>query len=138
MTNYERKAFYHETDQMGVIHHSNYVKWMEEARTHIMDELGFSYKKMEELGVISPVVSINLEYKKSVLFNDTVYFVIKIDEYNGIRLELSYEIRNKETDELCVKAKSKHCFIVDGKIASCKKVLPEFHEIFYSYFQATK
>lgn len=50
---YYRKAQYHETDQMGIIHHSNYVKWMEEARIGYMSRMGFSYKKVEELGVIS-------------------------------------------------------------------------------------
>ena len=40
MFKYERKAYYHETDQMGIIHHSNYLKWMEEARIALMDELG--------------------------------------------------------------------------------------------------
>ena len=49
MFKYERRAYYHETDQMGIIHHSNYLKWMEEARIALMDKLGFSYKKMEEL-----------------------------------------------------------------------------------------
>jgi YbgC/YbaW family acyl-CoA thioester hydrolase len=49
---YYRKAQYHETDQMGIIHHSNYVKWMEEARIGYMSRMGFSYKKVEELGVI--------------------------------------------------------------------------------------
>ena len=41
---YYRKAQYHETDQMGIIHHSNYVKWMEEARIGYMNQMGFSYK----------------------------------------------------------------------------------------------
>ena len=43
---YYRKAQYHETDQMGIIHHSNYVKWMEEARIGYMSRMGFSYKKV--------------------------------------------------------------------------------------------
>jgi len=135
MTIYERRAYYHETDQMGVIHHSNYLKWMEEARIQFMDELGFSYDKMEKLGVISPVASVALEYKKPVLFNETVCVYIKIEVYNGIRLELSYEIRNKETNDLCVLAKSKHCFIKDDKVISVKRELPEFHEKFLSFYE---
>ena len=63
---YYRKAQYHETDQMGIIHHSNYVKWMEEARIGYMSRMGFSYKKVEELGVISPVVEISVAYRKQV------------------------------------------------------------------------
>ena len=48
---YKRRAQYHETDQMGIIHHSNYVKWMEEARVRFMDVLGLGYREMEEQGV---------------------------------------------------------------------------------------
>ena len=69
---YYRKAQYHETDQMGIIHHSNYVKWMEEARIGYMSRMGFSYKKVEELGVISPVVEISVAYRKQVFFDDEI------------------------------------------------------------------
>ena len=55
---YEHHAKYYETDQMGIIHHSNYIRWMEEARIAYMDELGFPYKKVEEAGIISPVLSV--------------------------------------------------------------------------------
>ena len=55
---YIHQAQYYETDQMGIIHHSNYIRWMEEARIAYMDELGFPYKKVEEAGIISPVLSV--------------------------------------------------------------------------------
>ena len=51
MFTYKRKAQYHETDQMGIIHHSNYVRWMEEARIAFMESLGFGYDKVESLGI---------------------------------------------------------------------------------------
>ena len=60
---YEHTAQYYETDQMGIIHHSNYIRWMEEARMDLMDQMGFSYKAMEEMEIISPVLSVNCEYK---------------------------------------------------------------------------
>ena len=65
MFTYSRKAHYHETDQMGVVHHANYPKWMEEARVAFLDEKGVSYRIMEEAGVFSPVVSLSVEYKRS-------------------------------------------------------------------------
>ena len=61
---YRRKAQYHETDQMGIIHHSNYVKWMEEARVAFLDYVGLGYGKVERLGIVSPVVGITLGYKR--------------------------------------------------------------------------
>ena len=60
---YEHHAKYYETDQMGIIHHSNYVKWMEEARMDLMDQMGLSYKQMEEMEIISPVLSIAVRIK---------------------------------------------------------------------------
>ena len=96
MTSYIRKAFYHETDQMGIIHHANYLKWMEEARVDFMDKMGFSYFKMEELGVMSPVLGINVEYKSSVKFDDIININVYIIEYNGVRMTIGYEIYNHD------------------------------------------
>ena len=88
MKDYEHKAEYYETDQMGIIHHSNYIRWYESARIYFMDNLGISYKKMEEKGIISPVLSVSSEYKNMVYFDDVVLVNVKIKKYNGIRLEL--------------------------------------------------
>ena len=49
---YERNAKYYETDQMGIIHHSNYIRWFEEARVDAMEQAGIPYDKMEEMGII--------------------------------------------------------------------------------------
>ncbi len=121
---YRRKAQYHETDSMGIIHHSNYVKWMEEARVEFMDSIGLSYREMEEMGVSSPVVSINVEYKKQVEFSDKVEIRINVNEYNGAVLEFDYEFYNLTKDEICTHATSRHCFIHDNRLVSLKKELP--------------
>lgn len=135
---YERRAYYHETDQMGIIHHSNYLKWMEEARIALMDKLGFSYKKMEDLGVISPVTSVDLEYKNPTKFNDTVLINIKVLEYTGVKLTFEYEIKDKITNVINAIGHSKHCFIMNGKIVSLKRNLLEFHDAFIKYIEEDK
>ena len=132
---YERKAYYHETDQMGVIHHSNYFRWLEEARVYFLDQLGLSYKHMEEIGIISPVVSIAAEYKKPVKFDEVVLIYIKIAKYTGVKLELEYEIRDKETNELMVSANSKHCFVKNESVISLKREYPDFNDIFLNYLE---
>lgn len=126
---YERRAYYHETDQMGVIHHANYIKWLEEARIYFMDCLGFSYRKTEEAGIISPVLGIDMEYKLSVRFDEEVYITVRVAEYSGVRLELSYEIIRKDTGKLCAVAHSRHCFIKGDRVVSLKRELPELHRI---------
>ena len=122
---YYRRAQYHETDQMGIIHHSNYVKWMEEARIGYMDQMGFTYKKVEKMGVISPVVEISVTYKKQVFFDDDIQIRVSIRKYNGISLEFNYEFFNTTRNEICTVAYSRHCFLKDGKLISVKKELPD-------------
>ena len=135
MITYERKAYYHETDQMGVIHHSNYFRWLEEARVYFLDQIGLSYKKMEEIGIISPVVSISADYRKPVQFDDVVVIYLKISKYTGIKLELEYEIRDKKTNEIRVIANSKHCFIKENSIVSLKKEYADFDKKFLEYVE---
>lgn len=130
MKDYEHKAEYYETDQMGIIHHSNYIRWYESARIYFMDNLGISYKKMEEKGIISPVLSVSSEYKNMVYFDDVVLVNVKIKKYNGIRLELEYTLTNKETGEIVNTGSSKHCFLMNNKIINLKKFLRNFIKCF--------
>ncbi|MDY4694106.1 MAG: thioesterase family protein [Blautia sp.] len=129
MYRYIRRAQYHETDQMGIIHHSNYVKWMEEARIRFMDQMGFSYKDVEKCGVISPVVEISVSYKKQVFFDDEIEIRVNILKYNGVTLEFRYDFYNITKKEICTTAISRHCFMKDGELISLKRSFPELHEV---------
>lgn len=116
---------------MGIIHHSNYVKWMEEARVAYMDHLDYSFAKVEENGIGSPVVGLSVEYKSPVRFNDIVEIRLSITRYSGIVMEVSYEIFNTTTGLLSATAKSKHCYInAAGKVVNLKKTLPELDSRF--------
>ena len=135
---YFRRAQYHETDQMGLIHHSNYVKWMEEARINCMDEMGFSYRKVEELGIISPVVDISVSYKKQVSFDDEIEIRVSVKKYNGVSLEFDYTFFNRTKNEICTTAFSRHCFLKDGRLISVKKELPALDERIREFAQQVK
>jgi acyl-CoA thioester hydrolase len=128
---YVRNAKYYETDQMGIIHHSNYIKWLEETRIEMMHEYGISYKEMEESGVICPVLAVSCQYKSMVHFDDTVEIRPIIVKYNGIKFDLEYEIRDLETGELKTTATSSHCFLnSEGRPISLKRDYPDIHEKF--------
>ena len=71
-TIYDRSINYYETDQMGIVHHSNYIRYFEEARLDMMEQVGLSYAAMEEHGLIIPVLSVACEYIKPVLFGEKV------------------------------------------------------------------
>ena len=129
---YEHHAKYYETDQMGIIHHSNYIRWMEEARLDLMEQLGFPYKQMEEMEIISPVLSISVEYHSMVHFDETVVIETKLVKYNGIKMEVEYIMRDKETGELRTTARSSHCFLNRaGKPISLKRTYPELDTKFF-------
>ena len=128
MFSYIRKAQYHETDQMGFIHHSNYIKWMEEARIAFMDAIGAGYAAMEKTGIASPVVSLSVEYKQPVYFDDEVEIQVNVSQNTGAKIELSYAIYNRTRGELSTKALSKHCFIKAGRLLSVKRELPDLYE----------
>lgn len=131
---YEHTAQYYETDQMGIIHHSNYIRWMEEARTDLMEQVGLSYKQMEEMEIISPVLSISCEYHSMTHFADTVIIEPKITKYNGIKLELEYRIMDKTTGELRATGTSTHCFLNRaGRPISLKRTYPEIDTKFFSF-----
>lgn len=122
---YSRKARYHETDRMGIIHHANYIKWMEEARVELMDALGYGYARVESCGIASPVVSLRIDYSHPVYFDDIVELRLRIAGYNGIRLEISYEFYDRTREQVCASASSQHCFLRDGRVVSLRKALPE-------------
>lgn len=131
MQKYEHQAQYYETDQMGIIHHSNYIRWFESARIRYMQQIGVEYGDMERTGVISPVLEVNCVYKSMVHFGDIVEIVPKIEKYNGIKLELSYIVLDKKTQQIRACGSSKHCFLNnEGKPVSLKKSNPMFDAAF--------
>lgn len=136
---YEHRVQYYETDQMGIVHHSNYIRWFEEARTFILEEMGFGYKKMEECGVLSPVLSVNAEFKTMTHYSDIVLIQMKVVSYNGIKLQLSYTITDKETGEVRCTGESRHCFLTrEGRLLSLKRSFPEFHRLFEEMAEISK
>lgn len=128
---YEHRVQYYETDQMGVVHHSNYIRWFEEARTFILEEMGFGYKKMEECGVMSPVLSVAAEYRTMTRYSDIVLIDMKVISYNGIKLQLAYTVVDKETHEIRCTGETGHCFLSkEGRPLSLKRSFPEIHKLF--------
>ncbi len=129
---FERKANYYETDQMGVVHHSNYIRWFEEARIEYMNRKGYPYSKMEEMGVMIPVTEVDCKYRIPVKFAQEVLIYTGIDLFDGLRLTIAYEVRDKETDKLLVTGHSKHCFVNAETFRPIRlnKEHPEMAEIF--------
>lgn len=128
---YERNAHYYETDKMSVVHHSNYIRWFEEARVNFMEKIGYPYDFMESQGIMMPVLSVQCSYKTSVRFGDTVLIYAAISKFNGFKMEVQYKIVSKKTGELHATGSTTHCFTdMSMKPIRIKKSHPEIFEIF--------
>jgi len=127
---YERTINYYETDAMGIVHHSNYIRFLEEARCYLLDKAGFSYKRIEDEGILIPVLEVNCKYKHPAKYGDTIIVDVKICDLKGARMNVDYTITNKSTGDLIVEAQTKHCFTdANLKPIILKKVKPEISEI---------
>lgn len=107
---YQHKVQYYETDKMLVTHHSNYIRWMEEARVDYLEKIGWPYTRLEDEGIISPVIAVDAKYKKSTTFNDVVDIEVKIQEFRGLKLKLVYQMSNQKGEAVC-EGHSEHCFL---------------------------
>jgi len=126
MEKYIHKVQYYETDKMGITHHSNYIRWMEEARIYFLEQIGLGYAKLESEGIISPVIGIECNYKASTTFSDEVEIDARIKEFKGVKLVIEYTMVNTSTQELVMQGISKHCFVnKENKPIILKKDFPE-------------
>jgi len=128
---YEREVYYYETDRMQIVHHSNYIKWLEEARLWFMRDFGYDYARIEEQGILIPVLSVETTYRKAFKYGDVFQIYTSSRHFNGVKCCFEYEIRNKATGELHSTAKSSHCFVdTELRPINLKKKFPEIYEAF--------
>ena len=91
---------YGETDQMGVVYHRNYAQYFEIGRTEWLRKMGFSYKQMEAEGIMLPVISLTLNYKKSACYDDLLTVKTKLVKKPTAKIEFDYEILNENNEIL--------------------------------------
>lgn len=133
---YERTPYYYETDQMRIVHHSNYIRWFEEARIHHLASVGIRFAELEASGIVCPVLRVEADYKQMVHFGETVQICTSLDFYNGVRYGYRYEVRNA-AGELCCTGKSQHCFLdTAGNIIRLRRERPELHSLMLQQLQA--
>lgn len=107
---YKRKINYYETDKMGVVHHSNYIRYLEEARCRWLEKINVSMESLEKMGFTIPTLEVNCKYKNHVTSGDTIIIKPTIKEYNGVRMTVTYEVLDSKTGKEVIKAYTKHCF----------------------------
>ena len=85
---------YGETDQMGVVYHGNYAQYLEVARVEWLRSIDISYKKMEDEGVMLPVVNLNINFKKPAIYDEVLSIRTKLREKPGLKITIDQEIYN--------------------------------------------
>lgn len=126
MKEYRHKVQYYETDRMGITHHSNYIRWMEEARIDFLDQAGWNYRRLEEAGIVSPVLSVDCRYKAPTTFDDVVCIAVSVKEFKGVKLRLAYTMRKEEDGGIVLEGTTEHGFLdVQGRPIWLKKEYPE-------------
>ena len=107
---YKRKVYYYETDKMGIVHHSNYIRMLEEARIDFLEKTGKAFDVIEKMGYMSPVISVGCEYKYPLRFSDEFRVETKLSFFDAVKYGFSYKIIKTDGDVLCATGESVHCF----------------------------
>ena len=125
MEPYRHVVKYYECDRMGVTHHSNYIRFMEEARIDWMDRLGYGFERMEAEGVVSPVVSISCSYKHSTTFKDVIEIELTVAEISTLKISFAYTM--KCGGKTVCTATSTHCFLENGRPVVLQDRFPQLY-----------
>ena len=99
---------FHETDQMGVVHHAAYITWFEEGRSAFTRALGYPYSRMEQDGLSLAVAEVKARYHRSAVYDDEVRVIVRLEQLQSRGMTFSYEVRRASDDALLVTGATKH------------------------------
>ena len=138
MEAYKHRVQYYETDKMGITHHSNYIRWMEEARVDFLEKAGWPFAKLEKQGFASPVIQVTCKYIRPTTFSDVVGIRTFVSGFDGIRMIFGYEMSKEDGTVVCV-GESSHCFVdLKGKPIRADRACPEFCETMMQFKEEEK
>ena len=101
---------YYETDKMGIVHHSNFLRYLEIARLEWLNKLGIDYNEIEKKGTILPVVDVNISYKQPARYGDALRVQVFLKNRPKVTIDFEYKIINQFNKLICV-AQTKICFL---------------------------
>lgn len=107
---YRREINYYETDKMGIVHHSNYIRFLEEARSRWLEALDISMAKLENMGYTIPTIEVDCKYKNHVTSGDVIIIKPHVTEFNGVRMTVTYDVTEEKTGKIVIDSWTKHCF----------------------------
>lgn len=123
---------YGETDQMGVVYHSNYFRYFEVGRSSFFRDLGYTYKRFEEEGFMLPLIHCECHFKQPAKYDDEIIIRTSISSLKGVRVTLDYQALRVENDQevLLVTGSTTHAFVDSQmKPVNIKKANPDFYHL---------
>ncbi len=93
---FKMRTWYVDTDQMGIIHHSNYIRYFEAARCDMMRALGLSYSEVERRGIMMPILDVSLHYIAPLYFDEEISIKVSLYEEPKVRVVFHYDVINSE------------------------------------------
>lgn len=125
------KVRYVETDQMGIVHHSNYYPWFEVGRSDFIMKSGITYSEMEEKGVLLPLVESYCKYIEGAKYEDDITIKTFIESISPVKVIFNYDVIRERDGKLLAKGKTTHAFVGKNfKIINLKKNYPDIWERF--------
>lgn len=126
---YRRRIHYYETDQMQVVHHANYARFLEEARLDFMEQIGLNYRKLEELGIVIPVLELHDYYRDALHYDDEIEITLSLTRLTPVRFTVQYQIVRLPDSHLVHQAETSHAFLnADFRPMNLKKHFPEIYQ----------
>lgn len=120
---------YAETDMMGIVHHSRYYPWFEQARTDWIKKTGLTYSAMERMGILLPLTETHCRYHYGLRYEDEVLITCRIEKLTVARIEFSYEVYRLPERKLMSEGRTQHGFAgADFRPINLKKKFPEVWE----------
>ncbi len=117
---------YAETDMMGIVHHSRYYPWFEQARTDFIKKCGLTYSQMEKMGILLPLTETTCKYIYGLTYEDEVLITCEIEKLSVARIEFSYNVYKLPEMKKVSEGKTKHGFTGrDLRPMNLKKVFPD-------------
>ena len=121
-------ARYAETDQMGIVHHSNYAVWFEAGRTDFLKKAGISNSSIEAKGALLPLYEMNCQFKSPAKYEDEILVVTKLNSLSRVRLQFSYEVVNADNSKLLATGETMHAWTTrELKPVNAEKIIPDIY-----------
>lgn len=132
------KVRYSETDQMGIVHHSQYVNWFEVGRTDYIKQLGLTYREIETAGYYLPVIGVQVSYSNPAKYDDLITIETSLHSYNGVRLSFQYKAFREADGARIAEGITEHCWTTTAmQPVKMQKKWPELHHLLQEAFAET-